>query len=151
MTQVQDNQLEEMFVQVASQAASVDGKLTLSGVNPATLYFSDRPQRVVGHISMSQFVTEWAEGDNSFADDPPNAVLSFMPPDGQEPDEAVVVLRDPRLSDGSITYDIDVLDGTVPANGGPCTLFIDPLGRPLSPVSICGVRRRGRRRERRAL
>lgn len=150
MTQVQDNQLEEMFVQVAPESASADGKLTLLGVNPATLYFSDRPERVVGHISMSQFVAEWAEGANSFADDPPNAVLSFMPPDGQEPEEAVVVLRDPRLGDGSISYDIDVLEGTVPANGGACTLFIDPLGRPLSPVSVCGVRRRGRRRERRA-
>jgi len=30
-------------------------------------------------------------------------------------------------------------------------LFIDPLGRPLSPMSVAGVRRRDDRRERRRL
>jgi hypothetical protein len=28
----------------------------------------------------------------------------------------------------------------VPAHTGPVTLFIDPFGRPLSPISVCGVR-----------
>ncbi len=32
-------------------------------------------------MSTHQFVELWAEGDNSFADDPPNAVLSFAEPD----------------------------------------------------------------------
>jgi hypothetical protein len=32
---------------------------------------------------------------------------------------------------------------------GAVTLFIDPLGRPLSPVSPAGMNRRGRRRDRR--
>jgi hypothetical protein len=45
--------------------------------------------------------------------------------------------------------EIERLEGTVPAQGGPITLFIDPFGRPLSPVSVCGVRRRERRRTRR--
>ena len=45
-------------------------------------------------------------------------------------------------------YPIDVLEGTVPAQTGPVTLFIDPFGRPLSPVSVAGVRRRERRRMR---
>jgi hypothetical protein len=31
------------------------------------------------------------------------------------------------------------------------TLFVDPFGRPLSPVSVCGVRRRERRRVRRRI
>ena len=41
------------------------------------------------------------------------------------------------------------LDGEMPASGGPNSLFIDVIGRPLSPVSVCGVRRRERRRDRR--
>jgi hypothetical protein len=149
MNDVQQELVEEMFVQVAAGSSSAEGKLTLSGVNPATLYFSDRPERVVGHITTEQLVAQWGDGDNSFADDPPNAVLSFIPDDGDEPQEAVVILRDPSLSDGSIIYAIDVLNGTVPNSGGACTLFIDPLGMPLSPVSVMGHRRRDRRRERR--
>jgi hypothetical protein len=52
----------------------------------------------------------------------------------------------PRLTGEDLTYDVDVLDGDLPNQTGPCSLFIDPIGRPLSPVSVMGVRRRQRRR-----
>jgi hypothetical protein len=53
------------------------------------------------------------------------------------------------MEDGHLAYEIETLEGTLPAEAGPVTLFIDPFGRPLSPVSVCGVRRRERRRARR--
>ena len=53
------------------------------------------------------------------------------------------------LDGDALRYSIDLLDGSIPPFGGPCSLFIDPLGRPLSPVSLAGVRRRERRRVRR--
>jgi hypothetical protein len=153
MTDVLAEQLEteeSMFVQTA-QGIDSDGKtLTLHGITPSTLYFSDRPQRVVGHMSTADFVDLWAIGDNSFESDPPNAVLAFLEPGADVPDDVVVVLKEPQLSGtGELSYSIDVLEGTVPAKTGPVSLFIDPFGRPLSPVSVCGVRRRGRRRARR--
>jgi len=141
---------EAMFVQTAQATVSDGGKLTLRGITPSTLYFSDRPKRVTGHMTTVDFVDLWAIGDNSFATDPPNAVLAFLEPGGDVPDDAVVVLKEPNLDGaGDLTYSIDVLEGTVPAQTGPVTLFIDPFGRPLSPISVCGVRRRGRRRARR--
>jgi hypothetical protein len=84
---------ESMFVQTAQGVAS-DGKtLTLRGITPSTLYFSDRPQRVVGHMTTAQFVDLWDAGDNSFETDPPNAVLSFLEPGGDAPDDAVIVIK----------------------------------------------------------
>jgi len=152
MTEILAEQLEteeSMFVQTA-QGIDSDGKaLILRGITPSTLYFSDRPERVVGHMTTADFVDLWAIGDNSFEADPPNAVLAFLEPGADAPDDAVVVIKEPQLSNGDLSYSIDVLEGTVPAHGGPVTLFIDPFGRPLSPVSVCGVRRRGRRRARR--
>ena len=153
MTEILAEQLEteeSMFVQTA-QGIDSDGKtLTLRGITPSTLYFSDRPERVVGHMTTADFVDLWAIGDNSFESDPPNAVLAFLEPGADVPDDVVVVLREPQLSGtGELSYSIDVLEGTVPAKTGPVSLFIDPFGRPLSPVSVCGVRRRGRRRARR--
>ena len=153
MTDVLAEQLEteeSMFVQTA-QGIDSDGKtLTLRGITPSTLYFSDRPERVVGHLTTADFVDLWAVGDNSFESDPPNAVLAFLEPGADVPDDVVVVLREPELSGtGELSYAIEVLEGTVPAKTGPVSLFIDPFGRPLSPVSVCGVRRRGRRRARR--
>jgi len=153
MTEILAEQLEteeSMFVQTAQGIESDGETVTLRGITPSTLYFSDRPQRVVGHMTTADFVDLWSIGDNSFESDPPNAVLSFLEPGADVPDDVVVVLKEPNLDGGGeLTYSIEVLEGTVPEYAGPVTLFIDPFGRPLSPVSVCGVRRRERRRMRR--
>lgn len=140
---------QSMFVQTAQGMSSDGGSLTLESVTPSTLYFSDRPKRIVGHMGTADFVDLWSEGENSFEEDPPNAVLAFLEPGDDAPEDAVIVIRQPRLQDGQLTYAIETLDGKVPDHAGPVTLFIDPFGRPLSPVSVCGVRRRERRRDRR--
>jgi hypothetical protein len=152
MGDVTEGQLEDMealFVQTASSMTSDAKSITLRGLSPSTLYFADRPQREVGHMSTGQFVALWGDGDNSFADDPPNAVLSFAEPSDRPPTDAVVVIQDPRLEGDELRYAIKVLDGKVPNATGPCALFIDPFGRPLSPVSAAGIHRRERRRGRR--
>jgi hypothetical protein len=154
MDQQQIEQLadaESMFVQTASGFTSDGSTVTLQGVTASTLYFSDRPERVVGHMATGDFVDLWGEGDNSFATDPPNAVLAFVEAGADAPADTVVVITDPVLDADGLSYSIEVLEGTVPIQGGPVTLFIDPFGRPLSPVSVCGVRRRSRRRTRRRM
>ena len=58
MTEISAEQLEteqSMFVQTAQGIESDGAKLTLQGITPSTLYFSDRPQRVVGHMATSGF------------------------------------------------------------------------------------------------
>jgi hypothetical protein len=151
MSEVTERKLEDMealFVQTAASMTSDGGTITLQGLSPSTLYFADRPQREVGHMLSRQFVANWAEGDNSFAQTPPNAVLSFADPGDRLPEDAVVVIQDPHLDGDALTYSIKLLDGTVPAATGPCALFIDPMGRPLSPVSVAGMHRRSVRRRR---
>jgi hypothetical protein len=149
MSEVTERQLEDMealFVQTAAGMTSTQGTITLHGLSPSTLYFADRPQRDVGHLMSRQFIANWADGDNSFADNPPNAVLSFAEPGDRVPEDAVVVIQDPRMDADALTYNIKLLEGTMPAATGPCALFIDPFGRPLSPVSAAGMHRRARRR-----
>jgi hypothetical protein len=144
--------IEALFVQTAGNLTSDAGKsITLHGLSPSTIYFADRPQREVGHMSTQLFVDLWGAGDNSFADDPPNAVLSFAAPEDRPPEEVVVTLNDPDLQGDTLSYQVDVLDGTLPTSTGPCALFIDPFGRPLSPVSFAGMHRRERRRMGRGL
>jgi hypothetical protein len=141
--------VEDMFVQTASGVRTDDGTMTLLGLTPHTIYFSDRPQRIVGHITTHRFLEWWSDGDDSFAADPPNAVLAWGEHGTDAPDEAVVVISDPVVTEDGLRYRIQTLQGTPPAEGGPCVLFVDPLGRPLSPTSVAGVRRREDRRERR--
>ena len=145
-TQASVEQIEEMYVQSAAAVEFRDSSLTLRGISPAVLFFADRPEREVGHVSCEEFVDQWGEGENSFAEDPPNAVPTFLEPGDDVPEDLTVVLRDPELAGDAFSYSVEVLDGTPPAVAGPCSLFIDPIGRPLSPGSVAGVRRRGRRR-----
>ena len=138
-----------LFVQTAHGAELSNGKLRLKTVNPATLLFSDRPDRVTGHEPTGDFVYNWDKGDDSFDSDPPNATLSILT--GPEPREIVLVLKSPRLDGGDLLYDVEILDGASEASGGASSLFIDTVGRPLSPVSVAGVHRRKRRRRVRIL
>jgi hypothetical protein len=147
----QPDEFEALYVQSAQGVKSHDGELTLEGLAPSTLMFSDRPERIVGHLTAAQFVEGWGHGENSFLDDPPNAVLSFLEEGDQIPEDVVVTLTNPRLEGRDLTYNTTVLEGVLPGSSGPCSLFIDPIGRPLSPVSVMGVRRRQRRRARRIL
>jgi hypothetical protein len=142
-------EIEAMFVQVAPAAEAVDGRLILKNVSESTLFFSDRPNRVVGHIHTSQLVSVWDEGENSFESDPPNAVLAFVEQGGAVPSDVVVEISNPVLSGWDLSYSATVLSGTLPTSAGACTLFIDPIGSPLSPVSVAGMNRRDRRRDRR--
>jgi hypothetical protein len=142
-------EIEAMFVQVARTMTTEGDKVTFHALAPATLFFSDRPERVVGHLSARQFVDEWDKGENSFAADPPNAVISFLETGDETPEDAIVVLKDPRLAGEDITYSVEVLEGSLPAEAESCSVFIDPFGRPLSPVSLAGMNRRARRRGRR--
>ena len=60
------HKVELLFVQNAL-SGNFDGKtLTLKGVGP-TLFFSDRPDRVTGHLGTAEFVGHWDKGPNSFA------------------------------------------------------------------------------------
>lgn len=143
----QSDEFEALYAQTAAGMAYENGRLTLKGIAPTTLYFSDRPERITGHITTDEFLDSWGEGDDSFASDPPNAVLSIF--SEEEVNDVVVVLQEPALDGDQMSYQVEILDGEMPAGGGASSLFIDMIGRPLSPVSVAGVRRRGRRRGRR--
>jgi hypothetical protein len=149
--QAQDN-LEEvqlLFVQNSNDVVMEKEKMTLKGISPTTIFFSDRPKRIAGHMDTEEFVLDWIEGKgkNSFVEDPPNATLSIFGKD--EIVDIVVELKNPRLKGNDLIYDIGVLEQGHPITSGPCSLFIDPVGMPLSPTSVAGVHRRHRRRARR--
>jgi len=141
--------ISALFVQTAHSVDTTDGGIVLRHVTPSTIYFSDRPQRVVGHLDTAEFVGFWGEGEDSFTDDPPNAVLAFVGEGDDVPQEVVITISDPVLNGADLSYSTKVLDGVLPVQGGACSLFIDPFGRPLSPVSAAGIHRRHRRRDRR--
>jgi hypothetical protein len=137
----QAKQADFLFVQNAASMSYANGKLTLKDVSPVTVFFSDRPERIAGNMATQAWVPFWNDGKDSFAKDNPNANLSVLEK-GQALEDIVVTLSNPVLAGKDLSYDVKVLQGTMPASGGPASLFIDIIGMPLTPMSYAGVARR---------
>jgi len=111
-----------LFV-ISGTSGSLDGDiLTLNGV-PNVIYFSDRPARKAGHLSLEKFVESWNKGSDSFKADPPNATLSLLKKEGAE--NGVVELMSVEQKSGSVVFKISVLEGLIPESFKTSTLFID--------------------------
>jgi hypothetical protein len=143
-----DGMVELLFVQRSRGMTYENGALTLVDVDSDTLYFADRPQDIAGFLSYKELVDMVGSGPDSFRDDPPNATLIIL--EDAAAAEVVMELSAPPRVDGSnlVFPTIKIIEGELPAVGGVSALFIDTIGRPLSPVSVAGVHRRHRRRRR---
>src|SRR5438876_1951648 len=135
----QSNKVDVLFVQNAKNVSFNQGKLVLRGVNPVTVCFTDRPARMAGHMQTSKLVPLWSRGKDSFLKDNPNATLSIFR--GDNVSDLVVELSNPQLSGNDLTYDARILEGTPPANGGACALFIDVIGMLATPLSYAASAR----------
>ena len=71
----QDYPVSELYVMAADAAVIENGRLTLSGLDATVIWFTDRPARQAGRAATEVFIANWPEGTDSFAVDPPNAVL----------------------------------------------------------------------------
>ena len=139
-------QADFLFVQTANSMTydKTNGKLTLQGVSPITVFFSDRPERIAGNMKTAAFVPFWSQGKDSFLSDPPNADISII--EGKSMRQVVAVLQTPELKRSALSYTVRVLKGSMPAKGAEVSVFIDVIGMPMTPVSYAGVARRSYRR-----
>jgi hypothetical protein len=111
---------------INSRGATLQGDLlTLTDVGPNSIVFADRPFRAAGHVLTKDFLKEWDEGSDSFAKDPPNATISVLSAEGDAVEDAVVVLKSPKLDGDNLTFEVSVLEGGLSKATGPASLFID--------------------------
>ena len=106
-------------------ATLTGGVLTLTGVSANSIVFADRPFRAAGHVLTKHFLREWDEGSDSFAKNPPNATISVLSENGDTVEDAVVVLKSPKLEGENLTFQVSVLEGGLSKATGPASLFID--------------------------
>jgi hypothetical protein len=111
-----------LFVLSAESGTYADGKLTLDNV-PLVVYFSDRPKRIAGHMSLERLIDSWNKGSDSFKKDPPNATLSIFDENGNK--NIVLELQKPIMSGKTISFNVRALQGSVPSEFAACSLFID--------------------------
>lgn len=145
-THAEEETCDMLFVQDA-KAMTFDGtRLTLKEANPNIIFFCDRPVRTAGHMNRDAFMKLVTEGENSFADNPPNAAVSIVSAKGEVTEVVVTLSKRPLVSGNDMVFPIKVIDGKLPNAGETVIMFIDPIGRPMSPTSVVGVHRRHHRR-----
>lgn len=124
--------IDLLFVQSAEdlEVDAATGTFRLVDVNPQTLYFSDRPYRIAGHLTMDEYLEEWTEkaGKDNLGADPPNATISVYEPGQADTTLAVVEISHPVVDGDDLIYTYKVIDGTLPVKGGQTALFIDKIG-----------------------
>jgi len=125
-SQAAKNDMIPSLAVINSRGATLQGNvLTLTGVGANSIVFADRPFRAAGHVLTKHFLKEWDEGSDSFAKDPPNATISVLSGEGDAVEDAVVVLKSPKLDGDKLTFDVTVLEGSLSKADGPASLFID--------------------------
>ena len=135
-----------LFVQDA-KAMTFDGsRLALKEANPNIIFFCDRPVRTAGHMTRDAFMKLVTEGENSFADNPPNAAVSIVSAKGDVTEVVVTLSKRPLINGNDMVFPIKVIEGELPSTGETVIMFIDPIGRPMSPTSVAGAHRRHHRR-----
>lgn len=113
-------------------------KLTLTGVNPKTVYFTDRPNRISGQMMTEKLMKNW-NTKRLFEKDAPNAVMEAVRVNNktkalsQSENSYAITLYNPTLSKAhpnQMTFDVKLLPGTKDAlpllsSNDYVALFID--------------------------
>lgn len=128
LSQVTSNTTEKplLFVMTAGgMTMETESKtLVLTDVSNDIVWFTDRPGRDAGHMDLKQFMSLWAGRPDDFGNVPPNAVIIAA---GHEQTPAVIEILQPARDGSTLTFDIEIIDGTLPPQAGEVTLVVDPF------------------------
>jgi len=122
-------EVQLLFVQSAESIQADDKTLRLIDVAQQTIYFSDRPARLAGHMTMAEYLGEWQpDAKDSFAGNPPNASLSVYEAGQPDTTLSIVEISNPVIDGNDLVYSYKLIEGKVPSSGGATALFIDRIG-----------------------
>ena len=109
---IDDSKNPQYLFTLAAKSGTLDGdKLTLKGI-PLVVYFSDRPNRIAGHITLEKFVGMWDKGVDNFDVDPPDAELAIYYESGDK--HAVLIISAPEVKGDSISFIVRVFAESIP-------------------------------------
>jgi len=116
-----DDSIRYQFVLSGDTGSVKDGKLTLNGV-PIVTFYSLGVKRGNGNFFVKSFVDAWDNNARILEKDPPNGTLSVL--SGRGSNGVIVELSEPQARINSITFKVRVLEGELPEEFGPYTLFL---------------------------
>ena len=120
---------EWLYVQTAETAQMTSDTTLKMPFTRDVFAFTDRPDREHAYFTAFEFASFWTEeGGNSFSEDPPNAVLTWVV--GEEQFEAEVIIKNATVyADGaqeSLVYEVTLETEQMPdAQMSSVSLFVD--------------------------
>ncbi len=131
---------------IDAESGTSDGStLTLTGLDPAVVMFSDRPQRLVRKVAVEDFVSEWAS--YGFDTVPPNAAVTWRGEDDLER-SSVIELTDPNFDGEALSFSFDLSpievssaipaasDEMLPESFEDVSVFVDNAASCSSPLTM---------------
>lgn len=113
----------EFLYVLSARSGSLEGETLRLTDTPMVVYFSDRPARIVGHMSLEDFFYSYNKGSNSFKADPPNGILSIYTPKGN--DNIVVEIKNLEIKGNVLICNVRILEGNALSSFKNASLFID--------------------------
>jgi hypothetical protein len=115
-----------LFVMHSENGYLKDSELFLGNVGPNTLYFSDRPYRIAGHMETKKFLNTWGyDTEESFDNVPPNVVISFKK--GDKFVDMTVEISTPELDGSDVIFNVKrILESDVEIKAGEKVRFQNP-------------------------
>ena len=133
-----DGDPEWLFVHSA-EAAVRDGDSLMVPVSREIFALTDRPERRHARLNAHEFVMGWDEHDNSFLEDPPNVVITWVE-DG-EVERVEAIFADASVQDlgRSIQYKVTGVDtGGMPRQMSEVSIYVDGGCIP-NGMAACGA------------
>ncbi len=112
-----------LMVQLAENATLDGDTLSLSNASDNVIIFTDRPCHDTAMHPLTDLITVWNKGEDSFRADLPNAPLTGMA--GNEEVGLIVELSAPQLDGNTLTFHYTLLQGTKQDVLTSVSLFID--------------------------
>ena len=104
-----DSKPSWLFGMQVSKANFSGSEMRTSRINVTDVFaFTDRPDRQFHHLSISALVSEW-DRQQTFATDPPNAVITFLDDDTKQP--RVAEINSMKLDGSDVVAKFKFIDG----------------------------------------
>lgn len=110
-------------------------RITITGVPPTSMWFTDRPGHVAGAESTEDLLTDFF---TNFPDNPPNATISMLV--GGQPETRIITLSDPLLDGSTVEFTSTPLEndpwGVIPSSATDISVTIDDAPLPDSKRTL---------------
>jgi hypothetical protein len=114
-----------MIYVITGPSGNLDGDLLTINSVPQVFYFTKDSKKQAGQLSAEEFINKWKT-----AADAQGSKATLVINSDQGPQQTIVMLSDPKVVNGNITYKAEIIEGDAPGSFADSSLFIYGISCP---------------------